>query len=92
MTRQTRKTLITSILLVLSIIYLACTFKYRRELGWWAFIEPFALFMSEFTELMSIFIGRMIPTAGKTLNMISYLLGAVFVIFLIVECIMLYMN
>lgn len=92
MNKQTRTILFTVIGLVISILYLAFSFRYRKELGWWAFIEPFALFMSTFTELMALIIGRMIPSAAKTLQIISFVLGGIFCVAIVVECVLLYIN
>lgn len=87
MTKYSRSILWTVVGLVISIVYIGFSFKFRKELGWWAFIDPFALFMSVFTELMALVIGRMIPSAGKTLNIASMVFGIIFVIAIVVECV-----
>ena len=71
--------------LIISIVYIALTFRFRKELGWWAFADCFALFMAVFTWLMSLVIARMIPHSGKVLSKIALIFGILFVIALIVE-------
>lgn len=88
MTKYSRSILWTVIALVISIAYIGFSFKYRKEMGWWAFIEPFALFMSTFTELMALVIGRTIPSSGKSLNKASIVFGIIFAIAIVVECIL----
>lgn len=81
----TKKILLALIALIISIIYIAVTFRFRKELGWWAYADCFALFMAVFTWLMSIVISRMIPHSGKLLATIALVFGILFVIALIVE-------
>ena len=71
--------------LIISIVYIVVTFRFRKELGWWAFMDCFALFMSVFTWLMSLIISQMIPHSGKVLAKMALLFGILFVIALVVE-------
>ena len=81
----TRKMLLALLALIISIIYIVLTFRFRRELGWWAFADCFALFMAVFTWLMSLVISRMIPHSGQLLSKIALVFGIVFVIALVAE-------
>ena len=81
----TKKILLALIALIISIVYIAVTFRFRKELGWWAYADCFALFMAVFTWLMSIVISRMIPHSGKLLATIALVFGILFAIALIVE-------
>lgn len=85
MTATTKKMLLALFALIISIIYIAITFRFRKELGWWAFIDCFALFMSVFTWLMSLIISQMIPHSGKVLAKMALLFGILFVIALVGE-------
>ncbi|MDE6649049.1 MAG: hypothetical protein K2K45_03865 [Muribaculaceae bacterium] len=71
--------------LMIAIIYIAVTFRLRKEIGWWAFIDCFVLFMTVFTWLMSLVIGQMIPHSGKILAKIALLFGIFFIISLVGE-------
>ena len=71
--------------LFVSIVYIAVTFRFRRELGWWAYSDCFVLFMAVFTWMMSVVISRMIPHSGKILMYISLIFCILFVIALVVE-------
>ena len=81
----TKKILLALIALIISIVYIAITFRFLNELSWWAYADCFALFMAVFTWLMSIVISRMIPHSGKLLATIALVFGILFVIALIVE-------
>lgn len=81
----TKKMLLALLALIVSIVYIAVTFRFRRELGWWAFTDCFALFMTVFTWMMSILISRMIPHSGMVLSKIALVFGILFVISLVVE-------
>lgn len=81
----TRKILLSLLALILTIVYISVTFRFRKELGWWAFIDCFALFMTVFTWLMSLLIGKMIPHSGKLLSRITAVFGILFVISLVGE-------
>ena len=85
MSATTKKMLLALFALIISIIYIAITFRFRKELGWWAFIDCFALFMSVFTWLMSLIISQMIPHSGKVLAKMALLFGILFVIALVGE-------
>lgn len=80
-----KKMLLAFLALIVSIVYIAVTFRFRKELGWWAFFDCFALFMAVFTWLMSMVISRMIPHSGKLLATIALVFGILFVISLVVE-------
>lgn len=71
MKKSNRNILLASISLLVIIAMIAITFDFRRQLGWWAFIDCFTLFMTAFTWLMSIAIGYMIPQSGKLLQKIA---------------------
>ena len=81
----TKKMLLALVALIVAIIYIAVTFRFRKELGWWAFADCFALFMTVFTWMMSILISRMIPHSGKILSNIALVFGILFVIALVGE-------
>lgn len=85
MNKKTYNLIATLLSLVAVVILIICTFGFRRELGWWAFIDEFALFMCVFSHLMAIMLARMSPYAGKTLNRASLVFGILFVISLIGE-------
>lgn len=80
-----KKMLLALAALIVSIVYIAVTFRFRKELGWWAFPDCFALFMTVFTWLMSLVISRMIPHSGQLLSKIALFFGILFVIALVVE-------
>ncbi len=81
----TRKMLLAVIALILTIVYISVTFRFRRELGWWAYIDCFALFMTVFTWLMSLVVGKMIPHSGQLLAKIALIFGILFIISLVGE-------
>ena len=81
----TKKMLLALLALIISIIYIAVTFRFRKELGWWAYADCFALFMAVFTWLMSLVISRMIPHSGKLLANIALIFGILFIIALVAE-------
>ncbi|MDE7350130.1 MAG: hypothetical protein K2N25_03605 [Muribaculaceae bacterium] len=85
MMSATKKMLLALLALIVSVVYIAVTFRFRRELGWWAFTDCFALFMTVFTWMMSILISRMIPHSGMVLSKIALVFGILFVISLIGE-------
>ena len=80
-----RKMLLALLALIVTIVYIVVTFRFRRELGWWAYIDCFALFMTVFTWLMSLLIGKMIPHSGKLLAKIALVFAILFIISLIGE-------
>ncbi len=80
-----KKMLLALLALIVSIVYIALTFRLRKELGWWAFADCFALFMTVFTWLMSLVISNMIPHSGKLLAKIALIFGILFIISLIAE-------
>ncbi len=82
---STKKLLLALLALIVSIVYIALTFKFRSELGWWVYIDCFALFMTIFTWLMSLLIGKMIPHSGKLLANIALIFAILFVVSLIGE-------
>ena len=81
----TKKILLALLALIVTIVYIVLTFRIRKELGWWAFIDCFALFMTVFTWLMSILIGKIIPHSGMLLAKIALIFGILFIISLIGE-------
>ena len=85
MMNSSRKMLIALLALVVSIVYIAVTFRFRKELGWWAFADCFALFMAVFTWLMSLLISRMIPHSGSVLSKMALVFSILFVIALVGE-------
>lgn len=82
---STKKIMLALLALVVSIVYIAVTFRFRKELGWWAFADCFALFMTVFTWIMSLVISRMIPHSGQVLSNIALVFGILFVIALVGE-------
>lgn len=80
-----KKFFLSLLALILTIVYISVTFRFRKELGWWAFIDCFALFMTVFTWLMSLLVGKMIPYSGKLLSRIAVVFGILFVISLVGE-------
>ena len=80
-----RKILLAFLSVIITIVYIAVTFRYRKEFGWWAYIDCFALFMSVFTWLMSLLIGKMIPYSGKLLAKIALVFGILFILAVIGE-------
>lgn len=81
----TKKMLLALLALILTIVYIALTFRFRKELGWWAFTDCFALFMTIFTWLMSLLVGKMIPHSGKLLAKIALVFGVLFILALVGE-------
>lgn len=81
----TKRMLLALLALIVSIVYIVVTFRFRRELGWWAFADCFALFMMIFTWLMSLMISRMVPHSGQLLSKIALIFGILFVIALVGE-------
>lgn len=85
MMSTTKKLLLALLALIVTIVYIALTFRFRKELGWWAFTDCFALFMTIFTWLMSLLIGKMIPHSGKLLAKIALVFGILFILALVGE-------
>ncbi len=81
----TKKMLLALLSVIMTIVYIAVTFRFRKELGWWAYIDCFALFMSVFTWLMSLLIGKMIPHSGTLLAKIALVFGILFILALVGE-------
>lgn len=82
---DSKKMPVALLALIITIVYIAVTFRFRKELGWWAFSDCFALFMAVFTWLMSLVISRMIPHSGKLLAKLALVFGILFVIALVAE-------
>ena len=80
-----RKMLLALLALIVTIVYIAVTFRFRKELGWWAYVDCFSLFMAIFTWLMSLIIGKMIPHSGLMLAKIALVFGILFIIALVGE-------
>lgn len=85
MKKTSRNILLASISLLVIIAMIAITFGFRRELGWWAFIDCFTLFMTAFSWLMSILVGYMIPQSGKLLQKIAIVFAVLTIIAWIAE-------
>ncbi len=85
MTKKGRNILLSVISLILIIVMIALTFRFRREFGWWAFIDCFTLFMAAFSWLMSEVIGIMIPQSGKLMQKIAIVFAVLTVIAWLVE-------
>lgn len=85
MKKTSRNLLLASVSLLAIIAMIAITFQFRKEFGWWAFIDCFTLFMTAFTWLMSIAIGYMIPQSGKLLQKIAIVFGILTLIAWLVE-------
>lgn len=85
MDRSNRSILLAFLALILAVTMIVITFDFRRNIGWWAFSDSFALFMTVFTWLMSLLVGRIIPHSGKVLKKIALVFAVVFVIALIGE-------
>lgn len=80
-----QKILLALVSFILVIAVIAITYDFRRQLGWWAFIDCFALFMTVFIWLMSLVIGKMIPYSGRVLARIAVVFGILFVVALVGE-------
>lgn len=80
-----KKMLLALVALIVSIVYIAVTFRMRNELGWWAYADCFALFMAVFSWLMSLVISRMIPHSGKVLSNIALIFAILFIVCLVAE-------
>lgn len=85
MNTKGRNVLLAVVSLILVIVMIAVTFSFRKELGWWAFIDCFTLFMTVFSWLMSMAIGSMIPYSGKVLQKFAIVFLALTVVAWIVE-------
>lgn len=81
----TKKMTLALLALIIAIIYIVLTFRFRMELGWWAFADCFMLFMAIFSWLMSLVISGMIPNSGRVLSNIAFVLGILFVVSLVGE-------
>lgn len=82
------KMIFSVLAIIVSILYIALTYSYRKEIGWWAFIDCFALFMASFLWMMSIAVGRIIPLSGKTIGWLALGAFLLFVVSLVVEFVM----
>lgn len=80
-----KKMILALVALIVTIAYIGVTFRFRKELGWWAFSDCFILFMTVFTWLMSLLIGKMIPHSGLLLQKIAFVFGILFLIAFIAE-------
>lgn len=88
MTKKSRNIFLSVLSLIVIITMISVTFGFRRELGWWAFIDCFTLFMAAFSWLMSEVIGIMIPQSGKLLQKIAIVFAILTVIAWLVEYIL----
>lgn len=71
--------------LLISVALIVITFDFRRSIGWWAFADAFALFMTVFTWMMSIIVGKIIPHSGMVLKKITVIFAILFALCLIGE-------
>lgn len=68
-----------------SLTYLCLTFKMRSE--WWMFADVFFLFMATFAHMIALLLGRFNPFIRKKLELSAVVLGILFLISLIAECV-----
>ena len=59
--------------LILVIILIIVTFRMRSV--WWSFIDLFFVFMMVFSHLAALFMKRMSPQAGRTLDRVALVCG-----------------
>lgn len=85
MSKNSRNLLLALLALILVVAMIAVSYSFRRQLGWWAFIDCFTLFMTVFSWIMSILIGKMIPHSGRVLQKISVVFAVLTVIAWIAE-------
>lgn len=85
MTKSVYNFIGTLIGLVAVIIFIIFTFGFRKELGWWAFMDVFALFMCVFSHLMALMLRRMSLYAAKRMDIFAWVFGILFIIALVIE-------
>ena len=85
MSKNSRNFLLAFVALILVVAMIAVSYDLRRQLGWWAFADCFTLFMTVFSWLMSMLIGKLIPHSGKVLQKIAIVFGVLTVIAWIAE-------
>ncbi|MDE6340721.1 MAG: hypothetical protein K2K93_00230 [Muribaculaceae bacterium] len=85
MSKNKRNLILAFLALVIAIALIVITFGFRKNLGWWAFADAFALFMTIFTWMMSIIVGKIIPHSGRVLTRFTIIFAILFVIALIAE-------
>lgn len=73
------------ILLIIVIILLGATFRWRREMAWWAFSDIFFLFMMAFSRLMSLTVRKINTRVASKLNTCSLVFLMLAIIALIAE-------
>ena len=56
--------------LILVIILIIVTFRMRSV--WWSFIDLFFVFMMVFSHLAALYLKRMSPQAGRTLDRVAF--------------------
>lgn len=66
-----QSTFVAWVALAIVVIVIVTTFQYRE--AWWNFIDLFFAFMMVFCQLVSLYIGRFNPYAGKTLKNIAFI-------------------
>lgn len=81
------KMILSVLAIIASIVYILVTFGMRKELGWCAFIDCFALFMASFLWMMSIAIGKIIPLSGIAIRNFAIGAFALFLVSLVIELI-----
>lgn len=77
----------TFICVLLILVVAVICFTYRLRTEWWCFIDVFFFFMAAFLQLMSLFIARTIPSAGRTLSRMAFFSAILAIIALIAETI-----
>lgn len=85
MNTNRRNLILSFIAIIVAIAIIAITFDFRRQLGWWAFADAFALFMTVFAWMMSILISRIIPHSGQMLKKAAVVFAILFVVALLGE-------
>lgn len=78
-----QSTFVAWIALAIVVIVIVTTFEYRQ--AWWSFFDLFFAFMMVFCQLISLYIKRFNPYAGKKLQVIAFIFLILAVIAFIVE-------
>lgn len=60
------------ILLIIVIVLIGATFRWRREMAWWAFSDIFFLFMMAFSRLMALTVRKINTRVASKLNTCSF--------------------
>ena len=78
-----QSTFVAWIALAIVVIVIVTSFEYRQ--AWWSFFDLFFAFMMVFCQLISLYIKRFNPYAGKKLQVIAFIFLILAVIAFIVE-------